>query len=196
MPGPADRLKLAERVAATLGAARARFALIGAAAMAVHGVARSTQDVDLLTLSDVSLDGAAWEPLAEGGVDVSVTRGDADDPLAGVVRFRQEGQDQVDLIVGRYRWQQRLLERAEPAVVGGAITLPTAQPRDLVLLKLFAGGPHDLWDIEQLLVGADSETLVSAVSDDVSQLPARCRRQWDRLLRERSDDAGGDAGAP
>ena len=178
-----------------LGETGARFALIGAAAMAVHGVARSTQDVDLLTLSDISLDGAAWEPLTGRGVDVSVTRGDADDPLAGVVRFRQEGQDQVDLIVGRYRWQQRLLERAEPAVVGGAITLPTAQPRDLVLLKLFAGGPQDLWDIQQLVAGVDSETLVRAVSDDVSQLPARCRRQWIRLLDDLGEGGRGPSSA-
>lgn len=195
MPGPADRLRLAERVATALGETGARFALIGAAAMAVHGVARSTQDVDLLTLSDISLEDASWAPLTESGVDVSVTRGDADDPLAGVVRFRQEGQDQVDLIVGRYRWQQRLLERAEPAVLGGAITLPAAQPRDLVLLKLFAGGPHDLWDIQQLMAGADSEALLSAVGDDVDQLPTRCRRQWVRLVSERGGDAdkGADA---
>ena len=154
--------------------------------MAVHGVARSTQDVDLLTLSDICLDAASWTPLTDAGVDVSATRGDADDPLAGVVRFSQEGQDQVDLIVGRYRWQQRLLERAEPAVVGGAITLPTAQPRDLVLLKLFAGGSQDLWDMQQLLAGPDSETLVSAVNDDLNELPARCRQLWVRLLRDRS----------
>ena len=188
MPGPADRLRLVQRVAATLTEAGARFALIGAAAMAVHGVARSTRDVDLLTLLDISLDDASWTPLTEAGVNVSVTRGNADDPLAGVVRFAQEGQDQVDLVVGRYRWQQRIVERAAPAVVGGSVTLPTAQSRDLILLKLFAGGSQDLWDIQQLIAGTDSEILVSAVTDDLDELPARCRRLWARVLRDRATD--------
>ncbi len=190
MPGPADRLRLVQRIVASLTEAGAQFALIGAAAMAVHGVARSTRDVDLLTLLDVSLDEASWTLLSEAGVDVSVTRGDADDPLAGVVRFAQPAQDPVDLVVGRYRWQQRLVERAEPALLGGAVTLPTAQPRDLILLKLFAGGSHDVWDIQQLITGPDAERLVAAVDDDLGQLPVRCRRLWARVLQDRAADAG------
>lgn len=190
MPGPADRLRLVQRVVASLTEAGAQFALIGAAAMAVHGVARSTRDVDLLTLLDVSLDEASWTLLSEAGVDVSVTRGDADDPLAGVVRFAQPAQDPVDLVVGRYRWQQRLVERAEPALLGGAVTLPAAQPRDLILLKLFAGGSHDVWDIQQLITGPDAERLVAAVDDDLGQLPVRCRRLWARVLQDRAADAG------
>ena len=190
MPGPADRLRLVQRVVASLTEAGAQFALIGGAAMAVHGVARSTRDVDLLTLLDVSLDEASWTLLSEAGVDVSVTRGDADDPLAGVVRFAQPAQDPVDLVVGRYRWQQRLVERAEPALLGGAVTLPAAQPRDLILLKLFAGGSHDVWDIQQLITGPDAERLVAAVDDDLGQLPVRCRRLWARVLQDRAADAG------
>ena len=72
----------------------------------------------------------------------------------------QAGQRPVDLLVGRHRWQHRLLDRAEPAVSGGT-PLPTALARDLVLLKLFAGGSQDAWDIEQLLAGPDRGTLVA-----------------------------------
>ena len=194
MPGPADRLRLLQRVAAALTDAGGQFALIGAAAMAVHGVARSTRDVDLLTLLDIALDEASWAPLTEAGMDVSVSRGDAGDPLAGVVRFTQPAQDPVDLVVGRHHWQQRVIERATPAVLGGVVTVPTAQPRDLILLKLFAGGAHDVWDIQQLIAAPDTESLVSAVSDDLEQLPARCRRLWALVLRERAADTrtGGD----
>ena len=181
MSRPADRLSLLERVAETLERAGARFAVIGAAAMAVHGVARATEDVDLLTLSDVSLDGARWTSLLEAGVQVSVARGDADDPLAGVVRFGQKGERPVDLVVGRYRWQRRILERAESAVVVGA-RLPTVLARDLVLLKLFAGGSQDAWDIEQLLAGPDRDMLVADVTVDLDDLPARCRKLWSRIV--------------
>ena len=174
-------MTLVERVAAILDQAGARYAVIGAAAMAVHGIARSTRDIDLLTLSADCIDGTRWERLSDSGVNVSVARGDADDPLAGVIRFDQAGQRPVDLLVGRHRWQHRLLDRAEPALSGGTL-LPTALARDLVLLKLFAGGSQDAWDIEQLLAGPDRETLVADVSGDIQDLPAPCRALWLRIL--------------
>ena len=174
-------MSLIERVAAILDQADARYAVIGAAAMAARGVGRSTSDVDLLTLSAVGFEQAWWMPLSRAGVNVSVSRGDADDPLAGVVRFEQEGERPVDLVVGRYRWQQRILERAEPAVVGGA-SLPTVLAPDLVLLKLYAGGSQDAWDIEQMLAGPDREALIAAVAANLDDLPARCRRLWSRIM--------------
>lgn len=174
-------MSLVERVAAILDGAGARYAVIGAAAMAVHGVGRSTRDIDLLTLSAEWIDAARWARLSDAGVKVSVARGHADDPLAGVLRFDQAGERPVDLVVGRYRWQQRLLERAEPAVYGGA-RLPTALARDLVLLKLFAGGSQDAWDIEQLLAGPDGDTLIADVTGDIEDLPAPCRALWRRIL--------------
>ena len=44
-------MSLLDRVAAILDRAGARYAVIGASAMAAHGVARSTYDIDLLTLA-------------------------------------------------------------------------------------------------------------------------------------------------
>lgn len=184
MSRTAHRLSLIEQVASTLDRGGARYAVIGAAALAAHGVGRSTRDVDLLTLSTVGLDDAWWTPLSEAGVRVSVARGGADDPLAGVVRFEQDGERPVDLVFGRYRWQRRVLERAQPAAVG-ATSLPTAQERDLVLLKLYAGGSQDAWDIEQLLAGPNRDALIAAVAVDIDDLPPRCRRLWKRILDPR-----------
>ena len=181
MPPTAHRVSLLERVAAILDRADARYAVIGAAAMAAHGVGRSTRDVDLLTLSAVGFEQAWWTPLSMAGVNVSVLRGDADDPLAGVIRFHEEGERPVDLVVGSYRWQQRILERAEPAVVGGT-SLPTVLAPDLVLLKLYAGGSQDAWDIEQLLAGPDRESVIADVTADLDDLPVRCRRLWSRIM--------------
>ena len=186
MSRTAHRVSLLERVAAILDRAGARYALVGAAAMAVHGVGRSTRDVDLLTLTDAPLDAAWWTPLSDAGVRVSVSRGDADDPLAGVVRFYREGERPVDLVVGRHRWQRRILERAEPAVAAGA-SLPAVRARDLILLKLFAGGAQDAWDVEQLLAGPDRETLIAGVTADLDDLPVRCRELWRRIVEGRPD---------
>lgn len=183
MPGAADRVNLLDRVAAILDEAGARYAVIGAAALAARGVARSTRDVDLLALADTCLDAARWAPLAEAGIEVTISRGDAEDPLSGVVRFTAPDERPVDLVVGRHRWQARVLDRATPVAMPGA-PLPTAQARDLVLLKLFAGGAQDAWDVLQLLAGPDRETLVSQVSADVDVLPARCRRLWEQVLED------------
>ena len=174
-------MSLVERVAAILDRADALYAVIGAAAMAARGVGRSTRDVDLLTLSTAWLDSTWWAPLTAAGTEVSVSRGDADDPLAGVVRFDQKGERPVDLVVGRHRWQRRILERAESAVVGGT-SLPTVLAPDLVLLKLYAGGSQDAWDIDQMLAGPDREALIAAVAADLDDLPARCGRLWGRIM--------------
>ena len=112
---------------------------------------------------------------------MSVTRGDAADPLAGVVRFGESAKRPVDLVVGRHRWQARVLERARPTVVQGS-RVPAAQARDLIALKLFAGGAQDAWDVAQLLAGPDRAALVAAVSADIDDLPAHCRRFWERIL--------------
>lgn len=181
-------MTLLHRVVATLSRAGVRHAVIGAAAMAVRGVGRSTHDIDLLTLSRACLDASWWTAPAE--VDVTVRRGDAHDPLAGVVRLEQAGRQPVDLVVGRHRWQARIIERAEPSVVAGT-RVPVVQARDLVLLKLFAGGAQDGWDIAQLLTGPDRASIAADVGADLDDLPVRCRRLWNRIVDAALDDAGG-----
>lgn len=72
------------RVLRAIGAAHA---LIDAYAMAVRGYPRFTIDVDLLTADDCVLDPAAWAALEREGAAVGPRRGDADDPLGGVVHI-------------------------------------------------------------------------------------------------------------
>jgi hypothetical protein len=61
------------------------YALVGAHAMAVRGYPRSTVDIDLWTADARVLDEALWVGLRQDSVAVDVRRGDADDPLGGVV---------------------------------------------------------------------------------------------------------------
>ena len=49
---------LLNAVVATLGAAHIRHALIGAGALASHGISRSTFDIDLFTTDPAALDTA------------------------------------------------------------------------------------------------------------------------------------------
>ena len=165
------------------GALRARnipFAVVGAGAMAVRGVARGTRDLDVLAVATDCLRPQTWSALPTS-ITVDIRRGDADDPLAGVVRFTGEGAPPLDLIVGKSRWQDGILERAETFEVDG-VAVPVATVADLILLKLYAGGPQDGWDITQLLGVADDRDIVEAqVEDHLPALPEECRRLWARI---------------
>ncbi len=174
------RVTLLERVVAAIDSLGVSHALIGATALAVHGVSRSTADVDLLTTDSRVLSPEVWLELGRTGVRVDLRVGDADDPLAGVVRFEGPGERTVDLVVGRARWQQDVVSRAEPTQLPEG-RLAVARPADLVLLKLFAGGPQDAWDVTQLLAGEDREGLVEQVDRHVGLLPEESRRLWERI---------------
>ena len=157
------------------------FCVIGAAAMAVHGVARSTQDVDLLVVSPETLDLATWEPLRRDGISVTPHPGDATDPLRGVVRLRTASPPPVDVVVGKARWQAAVLERARMASIEG-VDVPVARTADLALLKLYAGGPQDAWDVTQLLEGPDRSGLVAEIERGLADLPDDSRALWRRIV--------------
>ena len=86
-------------------------------------------------------------------------------------------------MVGRHRWQRRAVERARPAAVG-AQTLPVVTRSDLVLLKLYAGGPQDKWDVHQLLGCDDRDALIREIERDLSDLPETSTEGWRQILAE------------
>lgn len=73
-------------VSRTLDSRGVAHAVIGATALAVHGVSRATADIDLLATDPACLDPALWAEVAATGARSDIRRGDVDDPLAGVVR--------------------------------------------------------------------------------------------------------------
>ena len=91
------------------------------------------------------------------------------------------GAEPVDLVVGKSPWQAAIAGRARPAVVAG-VRLPVARASDVVLLKLYGGGPQDAWDIEQLLAAGDRATLVAEVEAVITGLPAESRDLWRRIV--------------
>jgi hypothetical protein len=167
-----------DRVSATLAAAQIHHALIGAAALAARGLARSTFDIDLMVVDTRVLDRSLWAPLEAPGFDVDIRRGDLDDPLAGVVRVQKDGERPIDIIVGKTTWQHRAVARAE-AIGNGP---PVVQARDLVLLKLYAGGTQDLWDVRELLAVDGAEALKQQVSDDLDGLPDSMMALWRQVV--------------
>jgi hypothetical protein len=173
-------VSLLAAVASALRRQQTPFALIGAGALAVHGIPRSTRDLDLLIVDARALTDTYWRELRATGASVAVRRGGADDPLAGVVRITRGDESPVDVVVGGSPWQGAILERArETRIEDGR--LPVATPADLILLKLYAGGPQDAWDVAQLLADTTADSTVTDVEARLTDLPPRCRAFWRRL---------------
>lgn len=174
-------MTLKSRVMAALRGAGVPCCLIGAGALAVHGVTRATFDFDLLVLDSSCLRPDFWASLEGEGVSVEVRKGDLTDPLAGVVRFKLAGEGHVDVVVGKFQWQRRILDRAVLRPVAEA-NLPVVRAADLILLKLFAGGAQDAWDIQQLLEGEDRDELIAEVEKLLPDLPVQAAKLWRRIL--------------
>ena len=149
--------------------------------MAVHGVSRSTRDVDLFTLARECLEVAFWAPLRPTSVEARVRKGDADDPLAGVVRLTAAGGEHpLDVVVGKSPWQAAVTAGAREALIED-VRVPVASRVDLILLKLYAGGPQDAWDIQQLLEGPAGAELTARIDAAVTALPPQGRSLWARI---------------
>lgn len=118
-----------------------------------------------------------WTPLAHDAA-IDVRRGDGDDPLAGVVRLTGDTERTVDIIVGRHRWQREAIERAEAI---GSEGLRVVQRADLILLKLYAGGLQDMWDVAQVLATDISGATASTVDERIAALPVQSRELWTRI---------------
>jgi hypothetical protein len=80
--------------------------------------------------------------------------------------------------VGKFAWQRKVLERAITAPDG----IPVVGAADLILLKLYAGGPQDAWDIQQMLATEDRETLIVEVDEGLPDLNAEASALWRKIL--------------
>jgi len=175
---PVADVTLVERVAELFDEQQIPFALIGASAVAARGLPRSTYDVDLLTVDKRVLDNEIWQPIREFAY-VEVRRGDQFDPLKGVVWIRPEQERPIDVVVGKWKWEQRVVERAE-WIQSAAGYLPTVTTSDLILLKLAAAGAQDAWDVGRLLKIVP-ESVVAEVEERLSDLQDDAKELWRRI---------------
>ncbi len=170
-----------ESISRILESIAAPYALIGGRAVGLRGHPRMTLDYDFLTTDPRVLEIEIWGTLAGSGAIVESRKGDADDPLAGVVRITFAGGVEADVFLAKWKWQKGVIDRAEPLDVGG-VTVPVPRTSDLILLKLAAGGYVDLQDVHVLLHIGHREQLVREVEKTVGDLSPDAREAWQRIL--------------
>jgi len=82
-----------------------------------------------------------------------------------------------------------MLSSAPPPWPPTGVDLPILRAADLILLKLYAGGPQDRWDIAQLLAAGDHGALVEEVELRLPDLPSEASALW-KSLRSAAPGSG------
>ena len=179
-------MKVVEAVAHVLESIGAQFALIGGQAIAVRGYPRMTLDYDFLTSDARVLQAQTWESLVSNeGASVDTRKGDFDDPIAGVAHIQFPDGVEADVLLAKWKWEQAVIERAEPVDVGGVV-VPVPSASDLILLKLAAGGPIDIQDVIAL-VALDRERMFQEVDSKVNSVRPSVSEVWAQLKRSLND---------
>jgi len=124
------------------------YCLVGGYAVAVHGIPRHTADIDFLVALPAEKTGYFTSLLRNKGYKVRHNKADLLDPLGDVFFIQTE--IPVQLICAKYQHHLAAIERAVLIDYSGQ-KIRVITPEDLIIFKLKAGAPRDLWDAENLL---------------------------------------------
>jgi len=167
-----------------------RFAVLGGLAVATWGVIRATQDIDFLADSDPSpIQSLALRDKLAKFIERQNSRadwriGDYDDPIPLLLRIELPAalaSVGADILWAHKRWQREALERAVGVELEGE-NIAVLHPEDLVLMKLEAGGPQDLLDVQQLVAVAPPQLDLMRLKKAAARL--RLGRLLEKCLRD------------
>ncbi|WP_258359490.1 nucleotidyl transferase AbiEii/AbiGii toxin family protein [Moorella sulfitireducens] len=124
------------------------YCLIGGYAVAAYGAPRYTADVDFLVSRLNDYLAHLQANLQEENLSFVLSRTDVLDPLGDIITIKLTVP--VQLIEAKYTYHYKAIERAQ-IIKYENHDLKIISPEDLIILKLKAGGPKDLWDVENIL---------------------------------------------
>lgn len=183
-------LDVAVRVSALLQQNHIKCMVIGAAALAVHGYARQSVDLDLATyIHPFEKFKEIAEILRQEGYTVEFFTPDSDDPLGGVMNITGSDFEPVQIVnffnpLNR-RQIHRLVGEALAEIKGVNSKLCVISPELLVALKLFAGDSQSLSDISKLIeVNSDIDHAKIAELANIAGL----EKEWQRILNLKSEN--------
>lgn len=132
------------------------FTLIGALAVSAHARPRATKDIDFLVSAEKDFFFKLFpDILKQHGYQLKVYKGGLDDPVNGLIRIydKEDKTEIADIIPVLWNWQDEIVAGSEKIELLG-VSIPVARIEDLIVLKLKAGGPQDLLDVEELIKAA------------------------------------------
>lgn len=160
------------------------YALIGGFAVSARSRPRATKDVDFLIHAEKEVVFKTLpELISRKGYKFKIYKGDLLDPINGVIRvFDEEGNEFVDLIPIFWNWQKEAVEYAEEIKIFDDVRVPIARIEDLIVLKLKAGGPQDMLDVQELLKAGKIGKELDAERLKVLAKSARVDKKLAKLL--------------
>lgn len=163
-------VELLAALASALEVIGARWYLFGAQALAVHGRARHTEDVDVTVSLESATPQALLRALQSAGFEMRV-----DDPEAFVARtqvlpatYRPADMD-LDIVLAGSGLESGFMARAELHDLGG-VQVPVISAADFVVAKVLAQRPKDIEDVVSVLIAAGDAIDVGAVRALLQQL--------------------------
>jgi hypothetical protein len=161
-------------------------ALIGGLSLAAWGVVRATQDIDFLAdsepspISDLNFRNRLKNYLERQRCRIEWRIGDPDDPVPLLLRIllpRSYGGLGSDVLWAHKRWHREALARSITVNLSRR-RVQILHPEDLILLKLDAGGPQDLADVNALLTDPPNQLNVARLKQTAGRV------RLDRLLEK------------
>lgn len=146
--GPGESSLLLLKVIKYLNKLRIPYAVVGAFAASFYGVVRASLDADaVISVSgyEEKLDQLSAF-LKKDGFKIKIRRGDAHDPVLGVINIEDKFQNRVDLLTGIRGMKGDVFDKTKTATfMGTSIKIIGAE--DFIAMKLFAGAPKDIQDV-------------------------------------------------
>lgn len=150
-----DLTQSLSEIAGIFDSLSARYAVMGGMAVRIHGIPRPTHDVDFT----VALDRERLHDLFQRAIDAGYSvaepylRGWVDQvagmPLVKLRMYLQDHGIDVDIFLAESEFQESLLARRQRENFEGD-QIWFVSPEDLILLKLIAGRPRDLVDVQDI----------------------------------------------
>lgn len=190
-----DAEELLRRIAADLRSFEARWALVGALAVAVRAEPRFTRDIDLAVAAadDDHVERLVYDVSGRGYHVVSSTEHETSGRIA-MVRLIPSQADAataiIDLLFASSGIENEIVDEAEEIDVLPDVRAAVAQTGHLIALKLLSGGddrPYDVGDAQRLIRVASPRDLQVA-KDAIALITARGYNRG-RNLAAALDDA-------
>jgi len=125
------------------------YGLIGGMALSVWGTPRTTMDIDMLVLVQAQLKDNLVAELKKHNIDGELKTGDPMEPIPSMIDAEYKGIE-IDIICVSKKWELESMKNTITVDIDNK-AIPVVDPYYFAILKLKAGGPQDILDVQNML---------------------------------------------